>query len=319
MSEPKGDKQPTATAHAAPAAKNTASDADALPDLMATADAKTPAKAPAKAEPTNAPPKKAPDLEAEALRAAEVAIAEGERALSAAQSGMRAKAEPVVQTSGRGRGREFALGALLAVNVLAMFVVAILPPPESKDVPATAAHSAPVPPAHAPQPVEARFNEPWNRALAAAERRDFREATAILDAYLASSPRMAESQQLSVLMALAHYSARNNDFKRAQEYQRRADAIEHSHSLPDDLVAMAKAAAESGDQESLRRIWARFLLQQRQIPSWLYKHTAEAYLQLGNSYRNQANAADEQAKLEQLQEAATRLREQDRGPKEGGK
>jgi hypothetical protein len=35
----------------------------------------------------------------------------------------------------------------------------------------------------------------------------------------------------------------------------------------------------------LRRVWARFLLQQRQVPSSLYKHVAEAYLQLGDSYR----------------------------------
>ena len=110
--------------------------------------------------------------------------------------------------------------------------------------------------------------------------------------------------------------ARNNDFKRAQDYQRRADAIDGSHSLPEDLVAMAKAAAESGDQESLRRVWARFLLQQRQIPSWLYKHVAEAYLQLGDSYRQQANAAEEQARLRELEATAERLREQAKGQTE---
>ena len=82
---------------------------------------------------------------------------------------------------------------------------------------------------------------------------------------------------------------------------------------------MAKAAAENGDQEALRRVWARFLLQQRQIPSWLYKHVAEAYLQLGDSYRQQANAGDEKARLQELENAAARLREQAKGRTEQGK
>ncbi|HEX5051925.1 MAG TPA: hypothetical protein VFZ65_09150 [Planctomycetota bacterium] len=301
MSETKRDKEPTVHAHPEPEAA--ADGSPGLPDLMAAPDA---AARPSPAKPAaRAAGKSAPDLEAEAMLAAEAAIAAGEQALSQARGLHAAPEQPV-----RNRAREFVLGALLAVNVLAMFVVALLPAPGSGAKPA---HDSEPPAAQptVPPPVEPRFSEPWNRALAAAERRDFREAVSILDAYL--SPRMAPSQQLSVLMALAHYSARNNDFKKAQEYQRRADAIEHSHSLPDDLVAMAKAAAESGDQESLRRIWARFLLQQRQIPSWLYKHVAEAYLQLGDSYRNQANAAEEQARLEQLQQAAARLREQDKG------
>jgi hypothetical protein len=79
---------------------------------------------------------------------------------------------------------------------------------------------------------------------------------------------------------------------------------------------MAKAAAANRDQEALRRVWARFLLQQRQIPSWLYQHVAQAYLELGDSYRRDADAAAEQARLRDLQETAARLRAEAMEPRE---
>jgi tetratricopeptide (TPR) repeat protein len=263
------------------------------------------------------------DLAGQAIAAAEQALAEGEQAL------VKAQAELLQEEQGvrRSRRREIALRVLLAANLLAMIAVAAWPAPAPRSVvpnetevrtPATGTGS----PSTSPSTSASNgttFTEPYNRALAAAEKRDFAQAVSILDKYLADSPRMLPSQQLSVLMALAHYAARNNDFKKAQEYQRRADAIDDSHCLPEDLVTMAKAAAESGDQESLRRVWARFLLQQRQIPSWLYKHVAEAYLQLGDSYRQQANAAQEQARLKELEDTATRLREQAKSQTERGK
>ena len=281
--------EPTAPPAAPPAAKN------ALSDLMAAGD-------PAKVAAKPATPKATPDLDAEALRAAEHALAEGQKALAAARAHIATTDAPAPKP----RHRETWLRTLLALNIVAMIVVASMPAPAPKKPVAD-------PHAHSTNSgtAQERFNDPWNRALAAAESRDFGKAIAILDDYLASSPRMAASQQLSVLMALAHYSSRKNDFKAAQEYQRRADAIDKSHSLPEDLVATAKAAAESGDQEQLRRIQARFLLQQRQVPNWLYKHVAEAYLQLGDSYRLQANAAAEAERVKQLEQTAKTLREQE--------
>lgn len=237
-------------------------------------------------------------LEADALRAAEEAIAEGERALAQARGQLHDRAA----TTPRNRSREVAVRILLAINVLAMIVVAWLPTPTATDDGVAATHTEP-PPAAAPGP---RLAEPWNRALAAAEGGRFAEAITILEGYL--SPRMPPSQQLNVLMALSHYAFRVGDFTKAQQYEQRANAIEQSHTLPADLVAMAKAAMASGDQETLRRVHARFLLQQRQIPSWLYKHVAEAYLQLGDSYRLQADSAAEQARRAELETNAARLR-----------
>ncbi|HZN40564.1 MAG TPA: hypothetical protein VFD82_17295 [Planctomycetota bacterium] len=304
MTEDQGDKT---KAQATDATHVPAADETPLPDLMSVAD-DVANKAPGTAT-------RKRDLAGQAIAAAEQALAEGEQALASAQ----AELFQEEHRTRRGSRRELTLRVLLAANVLAMIVVAAWPAPAPRTVsPNDTEVRTPATTGTRPAS-QTSFTEPYNRALAAAERRDFAQAVAILDKYLADSPRMLPSQQLSVLMALAHYAARNNDFKKAQDYQRRADAIDGSHSLPEDLVSMAKAAAESGDQESLRRVWARFLLQQRQIPSWLYKHVAEAYLQLGDSYRQQANAAEEQTRLRELEETATRLRGQAKSQTERGK
>ena len=279
------------TTLAAPAGEAaSATEGATLSDLMATA--------------AEAAPKRAAELDREALRAAEQALQQGQRALAAARAHLGEEPPPPPRGS---RRRELVLRGLLVFNVMAMLAVMSLPVPKTAGGDGEATTPPPAPVSEpAPTTPGTNYREPWNRAMAAADRRDFATAITILEGYL--SPRMAPSEQLSVLMALAHYSARLGRFEASQEYQRRADAIDKSHSLPEDLVAEAKAAAASGDQESLRRIWARFLLQQRQVPSWLYKHVAEAYLQLGDSYRLEADAAAEQARLEELQRTAEALR-----------
>lgn len=264
------------------------------------------------------------DLDAQALRAAEQALAEGQKVLAKAH-------HEISQTEAAPRGnrvREFVLRMLLVVNVAAMIVVAMLPAPDASKQQTADPSAASQQPTQGPSPVAVgntrpqgsatNFNDPWNLALVAAERREWSTAIEILEKHLADSPQMAPSQRLSVLMALGYYSSRVGNITASQAYQRKAEAIEQSHQLPEDLVAMAKAAAANGDQESLRRVWARFLLQQRQVPTWLYKHVAEAYLQLGDSYRLEANQAAEQERVRVLEENAARLRAQRLGDK-GGK
>jgi len=309
VSEDQGDKTKAPT----DATRVPPTQATPLPDLMSVADQSAGEIGANKGAGTT---ERKRDLAGQAIAAAEQALAEGEQALASAQAELFQEDQGVR----RSRRREVTLRVLLAANLLAMIAVAAWPAPPPRGVaPGETEVRTPATTGTGTPPSQTTFTEPYNRALAAAEKRDFAQAVSILDKYLADSPRMLPSQQLSVLMALAHYAARNNDFKKAQEYQRRADAIDDSHCLPEDLVTMAKAAAESGDQESLRRVWARFLLQQRQIPSWLYKHVAEAYLQLGDSYRQQANAAQEQARLHELEDTATRLREQAKSQTERGK
>jgi TolA-binding protein len=267
-----------------------------LSDLMAAGQ-----KAPARA-------KAAPDLDANALRAAEIALAEGERALAAARAQLgtdasRAPAKP------KNRGREIALRLLLAANVLAMLVVAMLPAPAGNTPTPEVKHpTVPTPETHEPVKASPKLDQKYDLALEAAAKNDFATAITLLEQYLADSPRMAPSRKAGALVALEYYSQRVGNLTAAQEYRRLVQALENSHRLPEDLVEMAKAAAESGDQESLRRIWARFLLQQRQVPSSLYKYVAEAYLQLGDSYRTQANVAAEQQRVKELEENAARLR-----------
>lgn len=304
MSEQHPDKSTATTAtpsHDAPAKAGEPGGA-ALSDLMAHGDkGRTAARG--------------PDLDQQALRAAEQALAEGERALANA----RAQLQPTPVAAPANGRRELLLRLLLAVNVLAMVVVAMLPAPGGSTTTATppaepVPHAAPTTPPAAP-----RTDELWDRAIAASQRRDYATAVALLERYLAESPRMAPSQQMSVFLALSHYASKSGDFKKAQEFDRRARALDQSHSLPEDLVAMAQAAAESGDQANLRRAWARFLLQQKQIPSSLYPQVATAYLQLGDSYRHEANEAAEKQRLAELAETERRLREEAKKAQEAPK
>jgi hypothetical protein len=130
---------------------------------------------------------------------------------------------------------------------------------------------------------------------------------------------MAPSERLNVLGTLSTYAARAGQYDKSRDFRQKADAIEQSHSLPSDLVADAQAALARKDQEALRRIWARFLLQQRQVPGWLQKHVAEAYLQLGDSYRLQADVAAEAARIAELEATNARLRAEAIQGREKGK
>ena len=291
MSEPSGDNTSAVPDAADPIP--TAGQPEALADLMASVHA---ARGSAGTHP-------APDLDARALEAAERALLDGQRALANARSQLRDDRAPALQA---GRRRELGLRILLGLNILAMVAVAMLPPALRPAAPPAAAPPVAAPPAN--EEALRRFHEPFNNALVAADRGHFAEAVAILEQYLAESPHLVASQQLNVLNMLSHYAGLANDFAAAQQFAQRAAALGQSHSLPTDLVAMAQAAIAKGDQETLRRVWARFLLQQRQIPSWLHQHVAEAYLQLGDSYRQQANDAAERARVAELEQAAERLR-----------
>jgi hypothetical protein len=299
VSDDKGHKTaaPEAASPAAPAAA--APPPEKLSGLMAAGE-KTAAKP-------------GPDLDAEALRAAEHALSAGEKALAEARAHL-AEGHGNATKPSAGRGRELALRLLLAVNIVAMVVVAMLPNPQPPGpVVPEHAHEQPAPPGRA------RFNEPWNRALEAAERHEFPSAVTILEQYLADNPRMAPSERLNVLGTLSTYAARAGQYDKSRDFRQKADAIEQSHSLPSDLVADAQAALARKDQEALRRIWARFLLQQRQVPGWLQKHVAEAYLQLGDSYRLQADVAAEAARIAELEATNARLRAEAIQGREKGK
>jgi tetratricopeptide (TPR) repeat protein len=272
-------------------------------------------------------PTRAPDLEQEALRAAEEALEQGQRALAEARAHLGTKRP-------RSRARELALRLLLAVNVAAMVTVVLLPQPandsakqSAEESPtATGPQAVPKPtPVTEPAPTAVKSGDLYLRALEQADRGNYAEAIAQLERYLEESPRLLPARRFNIYTAMSHYAAQMGNDTRAAEFDRRATALVQSHRLPEDLVMMAHEAKDRGDAEALRRIWARFLLQQRQIPSSLYKHVAEAYLELGDSYRmgaQQAQDAVDAAALEQLrsklhQEAASKDSSKD--GKGGGK
>lgn len=292
---------PDALAFAGKAQPDAETGDNKLGELMADAAPGAPAAKQAK------PVKPAVDLEAEALRAAEHALAEGQQALAAAREQLQQDSvAPVAAPQSSRKTREMVLRVLLAVNVMAMLVVAMLPSPPASDHDTT---TAPVV-APAPQagPTARQMSEPVNRAWQASEARDYAKAISILEGYLADNPRMHAAERLNVMIALSMYAARNNDYAMSEKYGQQAKALEQTHYLPDDLVKMAEAAIARGDQETLRRVWARFLLQQRQIPTWLYQHVAQAYLELGDSYRKDADVGAEAARLAELNAATARLR-----------
>ena len=255
-----------------------------------------------------------PDLERQALAAAEQALTAGQQALAAAEQALAPPAHRSV--------REIVLRSLLALNLLAMLAVVFLPAPLPPPVvPSTSPTTSPStgtapaaeqPPAPAQPPPLRRpsLDDPVIRAFAAADQRDYRTAIRLLEDHLAASPRLEPSRRANVLLALQHYAAQLGDFGKSEEYQRKVEALRSSHSLPEDLLQMAGEAEKAGDVESMRRNYARLLLQQRQIPSALFRHVAEAYLKLGDSYRLEAEQAGARSRQQELEELQTKLRQQ---------
>ena len=245
-------------------------------------------------------------MEQEALAAAEQAVTDGKAAAVEAEQSL-AQGSPS-SAAPRGARNELVLRALLAVNVIAMIVVALMPDPSPEpvidgDSEAPVSATAPVDPAST-----LTVNEPWNRALRASEQRDWSTAVTILDGYLRDRAGIAPSERLSVLSALSYYASQDRDFAASRRYAQQAQALTQSHFSSDDLVKEAEAARTSGDQAALRRVLARFLLQQDEAPSHLYPHLIKSYLELGDSYREDAAAGARAARTREMKAAAARLR-----------
>jgi hypothetical protein len=246
-----------------------------------------------------------PDLDSEALRAAEAALAAGERALAQARE---ARGLTAVRTS---RLRERLLRLVLVINLMLMVVVLALPeriPGRTVKSPAPVTEPAPAP------AVPVHSGDLYDQALRAAADNDYSQACALLEQWLEQNPRMHPSQQCNAFHALSWYWLKLGNLQKSQDYDQKAAALVRSSTLPEDLVQMAQQAQQRGDSEALRRLWARFLLQQRQVPASMYGHVAEAYLELGDSYRTEAGKAAEAARVRELEELRARMQSEAAAP-----
>lgn len=247
------------------------------------------------------------DYEVDSTRAAERAIVGSELALDDARRLLKQEAlSDAAQDSVARKKSEIVLRLLLGVNVLAIAIVAMLPMPVGTN--SSGVNPVMFEPLELVEPIARPMSEPFNRALLAAEAGDFAGAVDALEQQLASNPQMHLAERLNVMTTASYYALRNNDFKASLKYAELAQSLQNSQSSQDQLERMAAAAVRSGDQEAMRRAWARFMLQQRQMPSLLYQQIARAYLQLSDSYADGTANDAEAVHMEQLTAATNRLR-----------
>ncbi len=305
MTEEHNDQRQTATTGTPPA------DAADLGSLMGGPTPSRPAESSAD--------RQARDLEERALAAARAALqgAQFAQATAAAHAAITQPHEPtqsrnVPSTSRRTR---VWLRVMLVLNLVFMVVLFALPdprtvaepspitPPKSRTESRTEPSNAPSqPPAPSPfveapreRAVEVPEREVFNHALQLANDGKFPQAIAVLVAYLDRNPGMIAPLKRTVLLTISFYHSRNNDLAAADRYSTMAQQLAARASLPDDLLAAAELAKSEGRMQDMRAAYARFLLQQRQVRGSLRRHVAEAYLQLADSWRSEAEQAQTKA------------------------
>ncbi len=225
---------------------------------------------------------KPPDLVANALAAAKAA----QEAIAVHQAGGSTPvAPPPAATSPR---REWVWRGALLLNVAVLAAVIALP-------------SQPQVAVEAPGGVTTREIEPqrrtafalseqafYLRALELAGEGKFDDAIAVLDGYLKANPDLVEVEQRLIYHAMAMFAVRVGRAADASRYEAAMDRLRVGAQLPQDLLDLAKAAEAEGRGADMRRHYARFLLQHKQVPPSLQARIAEAYLKLGDGYRVEA-------------------------------
>ena len=252
----------------------------------------------AKGDPAPAPEvgkPKPPDLSANALAAAKAA----QEPIAVHQAGGDTPvAPPPSATSPR---REWVWRGALLLNVAVLAAVIALP-------------SQPQVAVEAPSAVTARQIKPerriafalseqtfYLRALELAGEGKFDDAIAVLDGYLKANPDLVEVEQRLIYHAMAMFAVRVGRADDASRYEAAMDRLRVGAQLPQDLLDLAKVAEAEGRGADMRRHYARFLLQHKQVPPTLQARIAEAYLKLGDGYRVEA---EQGAQREAVKKAA---------------
>jgi hypothetical protein len=200
--------------------------------------------------------------------------------------------QPEVERASPARAH-WALRALLIVNLALMGIVLALPsgsqPEEHEPEHRDAADPFLLPPRTLGGMPSGKY---WDAAVQSAGKGDLAQAVKLLEQYLQVAPAITDVERRLVYNQIAYYLAKDGRTAQALEYERRSSQLMSRSHLPEDLLQSAHRAAAEGKVAEMRAAYARFLLQQKQIPPSLRKHVAEAYLRLGDSYRMEAEAGD---------------------------
>lgn len=242
---------------------------------------------------------RARDLGADALAAARAAQAPPAAASpSAAPRGAAAPGAPA--------RREWFVRALLALNLALVGAVLALPlgrraEPEGSAPPAQEPRTEPAP--TKPQTFSMGEQSLYLRGLELAANGQFDDAIGLLEAHLKANPYMGEVEQRLVYHALAMFAVRAGRGDDANRYEAAMDKLRVGAQLPQDLLDLARQAEADGRGGDMRRYYARFLLQQKQVPPSLRDRIAEAYLKLGDGYRIEAERGAEREAARKRSEA----------------
>ncbi|MEZ5966906.1 MAG: hypothetical protein R3F56_23905 [Planctomycetota bacterium] len=224
-----------------------------------------------------------------------------------------APAPPRPQTEPGAIRREWLLRGLLVLNLALIGGVVALPigkaPVEPAASPASGHGAAPAT-GHAAEAPRRSLGFAvgeqglYLRALEMAGQGKFDDAIATLEGHLRANPYMGEVEQRLVYHALAMFAVRAGRNEEASRYEAAMDRLRIGAQLPQDLLDLARQAEAEGRGADMRRYYARFLLQQRQVPPSLRDKIAEAYLKLGDGYRIEAeHGAERQAASKRAAEA----------------
>ncbi len=129
----------------------------------------------------------------------------------------------------------------------------------------------------------------WTEAWKAAEKGDHARAVALLRALLKEEPGMAPSLRRTVHLQLAHFYGLAGEYEEMRKQISLAEEGIKRALIPEDLWNLGEEATALGNHRMARRYYARFLLQEAQIPKERRKDIPLAYLRLADGYRNQAS------------------------------
>ncbi|MCA8969052.1 MAG: hypothetical protein KDC95_04690 [Planctomycetes bacterium] len=131
-------------------------------------------------------------------------------------------------------------------------------------------------------------NELWQRSQKEAAAGRLQAAISSLQLLLREEPRMGEVPRRAVWLQLSYLAGIAGRDEDAARWLRLSKASLEGGLVPEELLRLAREAANARDWSESRRYAARFLLQKRQLAGDSEAMVAEAYMMLADGYRDQA-------------------------------